>query len=361
MPLVQPRRRSRRVHPRPGRSDARLAVRALASAGRDRRRRPARRNLRTSTLAISRRRSRPAPFAAARTSTSSAATARLVSFTYEDHVLASLREVGQLNADLNQRNVAVALPRRVRVPRTHPRNHDGEFFSVVVTRTVNAPRPGSDEISRAYEEAWLATPQRAGSSSTPASAAHSLAFLGDVIAPNGTTHPELFLVELPADLTQPGDAPLEGTPTRRPAPPAGTQQRRLTFTSDRPSPGLQGPRFWPRSAPDGSLIAFLMPDDAEAASALDDLTPRRRTAANHARRVPHCERLHLEPRRLADRLHRRRQRDGSRSRYETHASTDTVDAGTASRSLCFFARWRKDRLRETGRFRPRAAQPDLHC
>jgi len=37
-------------------------------------------------------------------------------------------------------------------------------------------------------------------------------------------------------------------------------QRRLTFTEDRPHPGVQGPRHWLRSSPDGSKIAFLMKD-----------------------------------------------------------------------------------------------------
>ena len=60
----------------------------------------------------------------------------------------------------------------------------------------------------------------------------------------------------------PANAPLEGTPTSRPAPPRGTQQRRLTFTADRKYPGLQGPRHWLRSSPDGTQIAFLMRDDA---------------------------------------------------------------------------------------------------
>jgi Tol biopolymer transport system component len=36
----------------------------------------------------------------------------------------------------------------------------------------------------------------------------------------------------------------------------------LTFTSDRRFPGIQGPRHWLRSSPDGSQIAFLMKDDA---------------------------------------------------------------------------------------------------
>ena len=38
-------------------------------------------------------------------------------------------------------------------------------------------------------------------------------------------------------------------------------QRRITFTADRKFPGLQGPRHWLRSSPDGAQIAFLMRDD----------------------------------------------------------------------------------------------------
>jgi len=73
---------------------------------------------------------------------------------------------------------------------------------------------------------------------------------------------EVFIVDLPDDLTKPGDGPLCGTATRAPYPPAGARQRRLTFTADRRYPGLQGPRQWLRSSPDGSQIAFLMKDDA---------------------------------------------------------------------------------------------------
>src|SRR5206468_7728745 len=72
---------------------------------------------------------------------------------------------------------------------------------------------------------------------------------------------EVFLVDIPDDVTVPGDGPLEGTETQRPRPPQGTVQRRLTFTADRRHPGLQGPRHWLRSSPDGSRIAFLMRDD----------------------------------------------------------------------------------------------------
>ncbi len=179
--------------------------------------------------------------------------------TYEDDVLARRdAATGEgSDRDFNQRNIAVSVPppaaSGVRVVRSHPRNHDGDTFSVLVTRTVNRPRPGSDEISRAYEEGWV----------VGAAGRRSLAFLGNVTACDGREHAEVFIVELPEDLTRAGEAPLEGTSTRRPAPPAGVRQRRLTFTEERKFRGVATPpRHWLRAAPDGSQIAFLMMDDA---------------------------------------------------------------------------------------------------
>lgn len=171
-----------------------------------------------------------------------------VAFTYEDHVLAG--NAPQADADRNQRNIGVCIPNRfVHVPKAHARNHDGSHFSILVTRTVNQPQPGSDEISRAFEESWI--PKR-----------QALAFQGEVLTETRELISEVFIVELPNDLTVPGDGPLEGTLTRRPAPPRGCVQRRLTFTTDRKYPGLQGPRHWLRASPDGTRIAFLMKDEA---------------------------------------------------------------------------------------------------
>lgn len=164
---------------------------------------------------------------------------RLVSFTYNDQLVAS-----------EQRNVGVAvLDRPVDVPAGHPRNHAGAAFSVLVTRTVAEPRPGSDEIRRAFEDAWVGSDGRA------------IAFIGEVVEGGGESLHELFAVDLPADLTVPGDGRLEGTTDRLPAPPRGVVQRRLTRTAGRRFPGLCGPRHWVRSAPDGSRMAFLMKDD----------------------------------------------------------------------------------------------------
>jgi len=183
-----------------------------------------------------------------------------VSFTYEDHPLSRFREAGP-DHDLNQRNVGVAVPAGpVAVPPTHPRNHGGGLFSVLVTRTTAHPEAGSDQICRACEEAWVG--QQGYRRSDGSLQRRALAFQGRVVSADGTAYFELFLVDLPDDLTRPGDGPLAGTETRMPAPPDGVRQRRLTRTADRRHPGLQGPRHWLRSAPDGSLIACLMKDDA---------------------------------------------------------------------------------------------------
>lgn len=184
---------------------------------------------------------------------------RLVSFTYEDHVLAQPGLPPE--AEPNQRNLGVTvLGRPVNVPKTHPRNHDGEGFTVLVTRTVKQPRPGSDDIQKAFEEGWVGTGGYVRADGTRQR--YALAFQGHVMTARGEVISEVFMADLPEDLTRPGDGPLAGTATLRPAPPAGVTQRRLTFTADRRHPGIQGPRHWLRTSPDGSQIAFLMKDDA---------------------------------------------------------------------------------------------------
>jgi hypothetical protein len=182
-----------------------------------------------------------------------------VSFTYEDHVLAAFKDDGGAH-DLNQRNVGVSVPaRNVRVPRTNPRNHDGAYFSVLVTRTVPRPEPGSDQILRACEEGWIGTNGYVRNDGSRQRRA--LAFLGHTISKQRETLVEVFVADLPEDLTLAGDGPLAGTETRLPAPPRGVVQRRLTFTGARKYPGVQGPRHWLRCSPDGERIAFLMKDD----------------------------------------------------------------------------------------------------
>ncbi|MDB5333401.1 MAG: biopolymer transporter Tol [Phycisphaerales bacterium] len=183
-----------------------------------------------------------------------------VSFTYNDEILSRLARPLP-GGDIDQRNVGVCVPAGpVRVSRDHPRNHDGAYFSVLVTKTTADPRPGSDDITKAFEDAWVGTHGylKPDGSRVP----RAIAFQGDVVTAEGATISEVFIIDLPDDLTIPGEGPLQGTAIRRPFPPRGVTQRRLTYTAGRKFPGIQGPRHWLRSAPDGSRIAFLMRDDA---------------------------------------------------------------------------------------------------
>jgi hypothetical protein len=169
---------------------------------------------------------------------------RMVAFTYDDDVLS-----GRLPA---QRNVGVSLlDRPTTVPRAHPRNHDGHF-SVLISRTTASPRPGTDDIGRAFEDGWVGTN---GYVRADGRRQKAIAFQGEVCRSDGTRAFEVFLADLPDDLTRPGVGPLEGSDAEYPSPPAGVIQRRLTV-----SPGLSGPRHWLRSSPDGERIAFIMRD-----------------------------------------------------------------------------------------------------
>ena len=183
-----------------------------------------------------------------------------VSFTYEDHVLAQFGQATRDN-DINLRNIGVSVPvRPVSVKKDHPRNHDGQYFTVLVTRTTAKPKPGSDEIKKAFEEGWVGTNGYVRVDGTRQQ--HALAFQGHVVGVQDQTIAEVFVADLPDDLTQAGDGPLAGTATRMPFPPKGCVQRRLTLTAQRKFPGIQGPRHWLRSSPDGARIGFLMKDDA---------------------------------------------------------------------------------------------------
>ena len=199
---------------------------------------------------------------------------RLVSFTYEDALLDASPETGARQAaprEKNLRCIGVSVcGHPVQVPPTHPRNHDGTAFTVLVTRLTDEPTPGSDEICKAFEEAWVGTHGYLRPDGTRQR--YALAFQGHVVVHDAAggglrTVSEVFICDLPenpAALTEAGDRPLAGTPACRPAPPRTVSQRRLTFTSGRSHPGIDGPRHWLRSSPDGSRIACLMRDDVGA-------------------------------------------------------------------------------------------------
>lgn len=181
-----------------------------------------------------------------------------ISYSYDDEV--TRRDVSGDAQDFSQRNVGISMPSGpVKVNRNHPRNNDGDWFSAIATRTVSQPRPGTEEIGDALEEAWIGTNGyvRAGGSRQR----WALAFQGKIMGKHGRPLREVFVLDLPEDLTVAGEGPLEGTVNSLPSPPKGTTQRQITFTEDRKYPGIQGPRHWLRSSPDGEHIAFLMKDE----------------------------------------------------------------------------------------------------
>jgi hypothetical protein len=176
--------------------------------------------------------------------------------TYEDHVLATSQDAA---AQANRRGIAVHLLNRpVTVPPTHPRNQDGISYSVCVTRLTDQPDAGSDQIGVATGEAWVG-------------GCLAVAFQGTVRDLAGEPRVELFLVTLPAAWGEPmwataeviasPDGPLAGTPGTRPGVPAGVCQRRLTDTTDRPYPGIVGPRHWAVASPEGSRIGCYLRDE----------------------------------------------------------------------------------------------------
>lgn len=181
-----------------------------------------------------------------------------LSFTYNDHVM------HELDPALDLRNVAVAVPLQAVIPdKKHPREYGGSYFSVVVSETTACPRPGSDDINRAYEEGWIG--QLGYRKDNGQWQRWALAFIGNTYATNGEKIPEIYLVDLPEhndEYAIAGSQPLAGTETALPAPPAGVKQKRLTFTHGNRWPGVVNvPRHWLRTSPDGSKICFLMKDE----------------------------------------------------------------------------------------------------
>ena len=179
-----------------------------------------------------------------------------ISFTYNDYVIEQLSSTNPAIKDL--RTVGIMFPRQVIVTDDHEgENHSGEMFAVVVTKVTEAPRPGSDDIDKAFDEAWIG--ENGYLKTNGSRQKRAIAFQGNVIDEHGHIKTEVFVADLPDDLTQAQEgAPLEGTAVYRPGVPQGVTQRRITFTKT----GIAGPRHWLKTTPDGSLICFLSKDDS---------------------------------------------------------------------------------------------------
>jgi hypothetical protein len=188
------------------------------------------------------------------------ADGKWIGFTYNDAIMAQIEE--QTSEAVNLRTIGVSTASNpVTVDRDDEgENNDGIWFSVLAAKVVPHPTPGSDEISRAFSDAWVGT---RGYRRADGRWQRARAFLGNVRDKNGRQLTEVFVVDIPERIDVAGDdGPLEGTQTTMPMPPKGAKQRRLTFTEGRKYPGVSAePRHWVRSSPDGSRISYLAKDD----------------------------------------------------------------------------------------------------
>lgn len=177
-----------------------------------------------------------------------------IGFTYNDAILKALEETTGVKRNLRTIGVSKKI-KAVHVDKS-AENVSGEWFSTLVVRVVPEPKPGSDEISHAVSDSWIGTN---GYRRPDGKIQVARAFLGTVADKNGKPVPEVFVVDIPDDITAPGEfGPLEGTKTDFPMPPKGTVQRRLTFTADSAHPGCSGVV---RSSSDGNNLTFLAKDE----------------------------------------------------------------------------------------------------
>lgn len=190
-----------------------------------------------------------------------------IGFTYNDAVV---RAHGlKIGKNLDLRTIGVTkLGHPVHVPATGQFSTEGTGFSVLVVVVTPEPKPGSDEISHAAGDSWIGL---AGYRRSDGGRQRARAFIGTTRDSQGRPVDELYVVDIPEDITQPGPlGPLEGTESAFPMPPAGTVQRRLTHTEHSPFPGCEGIA---RSSPDGERISFCT-RDAQGAWQIFLISPR---------------------------------------------------------------------------------------
>ncbi|REG88716.1 DUF3748 domain-containing protein [Algoriphagus antarcticus] len=182
-----------------------------------------------------------------------------VSFTYNDQVLALATETNPDVQDLRTVGAFIA-GEKVAIDGTgDDENFDGNSFAILLAEVKANPAPGSDEISKAYEEGWVG---KDGYTKTDGSSQKvALAFLGDVLSVSGEKVTEVFIADVPDDILSLMGSVTAGSKTTLPSVPKGVKQRRLTFTTANKYPGVQGPRQWMRCSPDGDAIYFYQKDD----------------------------------------------------------------------------------------------------
>lgn len=176
-----------------------------------------------------------------------------ISFTYNDAILEAEALVNPRVKDLRTVGFMIAdIP--VEVPNSEDSDElfSGSHKAFLAARVTAFPEPGSDEIQKAYEECWLGN-INGGAKESPIGT-RSMAYLGDVMDANGRLITEIFISEIPQDIANAGLS--EGSKILMPEVHHSIIQRRLTYSQNNKYPGVQGPRQWLRSSPDGSSVYY---------------------------------------------------------------------------------------------------------
>lgn len=178
-----------------------------------------------------------------------------IGYTYNDAIMKALEDSTGKKHNLRTIGVSKRIGAVNVLPDAKGENVKGAWFSALVVNVTPEPKPGSDEISHAAGDSWVGTN---GYQKPDGKKQIARAFIGSVVDKNGQKVDEVFIVDIPDDITKEGESGLlAGTETAMPAPPEGTTQRRLTYTADSAQPGCVG---IVRSSPDGQSLAFLAKD-----------------------------------------------------------------------------------------------------
>ncbi len=183
-----------------------------------------------------------------------------LSFTYNDAWLERMARTDSSVRD--QRTIGFMVPGiQIAIDARDGENFGGSLGAFLAANVCLSAKNGSDDIEQAVEECWIGT--HGYVDQLGQRHAYSLACLGSVRNDTGTLVNEIFLCDLLSamELSDRMALPGEVGPSELLKPMVGCTQRRLTRTMDRKFPGVQGPRNWLVSSPDGKYLFAPMRDE----------------------------------------------------------------------------------------------------
>ena len=189
-----------------------------------------------------------------------------LSFTYND---AWLERAARTDPSVRDRRtigfmvpgLSIAVDRRDGIVGGDGEDFSGSFGAFLAANVCQSAKNGSDDIEHAIEECWIGT--NGYIDHLGQRHAYALACLGAVRNDNGTLVNEIFLCDLlgAMALNDTTTHPDKIGPNELLNPMVGCTQRRLSQTLGRKFPGVQGPRNWLVTSPDGKYVYAPMRDE----------------------------------------------------------------------------------------------------